>query len=60
MKKLKDNQSINDYDSLNQLLTLKAICSQLYIARNITLDAKVVEDQLRKIDELFRDKDNFN
>jgi len=59
-KKLKKSQDINDYDSLNQLLILKAICSQIYIARNISMNSDTIEEQLRKIDELFRDKDNFN
>lgn len=52
--------STTDYDGLNQLLILKAICNQIYIARNITMDSKTIEEQLKKIDELFRDKDNFN
>lgn len=59
MEKIK-KQNIADYDSLNQLLILKAICNQIYIARNITLDASTIEEQLRKLDQLFRDKDNFN
>jgi hypothetical protein len=60
MKKLKKDQSINDHDSLNQLLLLKAICSQIYIARNISMNNDIVEEQLKRIDSLFRDKDNFN
>lgn len=56
----KTKASITDFDSLNQLLILKAICNQIYIARNITLKPETIEEQLKKIDELFRDKDNFN
>lgn len=55
-----ENKTITDYDSLTQLLTLKAICNQIYIARNITLNTETIEEQLKKIDQLFRDKDNFN
>lgn len=56
----KKKKTITDYDGLNQLLTLKAICNQIYIARNITLNPDAIEEQLKKIDSLFRDKDNFN
>lgn len=60
MKKLKRQQDINELDSLNQLLILKAICAQIYVARNISLSPERIEEQMKKIDELFRDKDNFN
>lgn len=55
-----EQKYINEYDSLNQLLILKAICGQIYIARNITLNSETIEEQLKKIDSLFRDRDNFN
>lgn len=60
MEKLKKRQDINSFDSINQLMTLKAICAQIYIARNISLSPETIEEQMKKIDELFRDKDNFN
>lgn len=51
---------ITDYDGINQLLILKAICNQIYIARNISMNSEKVEEQLKRIDSLFRDKDNYN
>jgi hypothetical protein len=54
------NNVITDYDSLNQLLILKAICNQIYIARNISMNNETIEECLKRIDSLFRDKDNFN
>jgi 3-phosphoglycerate kinase len=53
-------KSITDYNLSDQLLILKAICNQIYIARNISLNNEIIEEQLRRIDSLFRDKDNFN
>jgi hypothetical protein len=35
------------------------ICIKIYNARNVTLDAKEIESQLRRIDKLFRDE-NLN
>jgi ketopantoate reductase len=35
------------------------ICIKIYNARNVTLDSKEIERQLRRIDKLFRDE-NFN
>jgi hypothetical protein len=60
MSKLKITKSINSNDSLNQLLLLKEICSKIYIARNISLSEDTIQEQLKRIDELFRDKDNYN
>jgi hypothetical protein len=60
MKKLKISKGINSNDSLNQLLILKEICGKIYIARNISLSEKTIQEQLAKIDELFRDKENLN
>lgn len=56
----KTKTSITDYDSINQLLILKAICNQIYIARNISMNSEEIEKQMKMIDSLFRDKDNFN
>lgn len=53
-------KAITDYDSINQLLILKAICNQIYIARNISMSSETVEEQMKRIDALFRDRDNFN
>lgn len=36
------------------------ICNRLYIARNISLSVEGVENCLKEIDNIFRDKDNFN
>lgn len=33
---------------------------QMYIARNITLDEKMMLKCLNQIDKWFRDKDNYN
>ena len=58
MKKVK--KDITSYDPIDRLLILTAICSQIYIARNISMSEETIQEQLKKIDELFRDKDNFN
>ena len=39
---------------------LRDICNRLYIARNISLSVEGVEDCLKEIDNIFKDKDNFN
>jgi hypothetical protein len=36
------------------------ICNRLYIVRNISLSVEGVENCLKEIDNIFRDKDNFN
>jgi hypothetical protein len=51
---------INKYDCLDQLLILKEICNKIYIARNISLDNDGVIEQLKEIDELFKENENYN
>lgn len=57
---MKKNISINDMNSTEQLLILKDVCNRIYIARNISLNEKTIHECLVKIDELFKDRDNFN
>jgi hypothetical protein len=52
--------NINDYNPTDQLILLKEICNTIYIARNISLSEQTIIDQLKRLDQLFRDKDNFN
>jgi hypothetical protein len=47
-------------DFIDQAGELQDICNRLYIARNISLSSEGVENCLREIDNIFRDKDNFN
>lgn len=47
-------------DFIDQADELRSICNRLYIARNIALSSKGVEECLKEIDNIFRDKDNFN
>ena len=47
-------------DFIDQSDELRDICNRLYIARNIALSVEGVENCLREIDNIFRDKDNFN
>ena len=47
-------------DFIDQAGGLQDICNRLYIARNISLSSEGVENCLKEIDNLFRDKDNFN
>jgi hypothetical protein len=47
-------------DFIDQAGELQDICNRLYIARNIALSSEGVEKCLKEIDNIFRDKDNFN
>jgi hypothetical protein len=47
-------------DFIDQAGELQDICNRLYIARNISLSSEGVENCWREIDNIFRDKDNFN
>jgi hypothetical protein len=47
-------------DFIDQSDELRDICNRLYIARNISLSVEGVENCLKEIDNIFRDKDNFN
>lgn len=53
-------KGVNDYPSFDQLMILKDLCHKIYIARNITLDQNVIMDNLKRIDILFRDTENYN
>lgn len=60
---MEDENTINldgSVDFINQAVELRDICNRLYIARNIALSVEGVENCLREIDNIFRDKDNFN
>jgi hypothetical protein len=48
------------YPETLQLLLLKNLCNKIYIARNISMSSEGVEEQLKVIDTLFRDEENFN
>jgi hypothetical protein len=56
----KDLKSISSYGSLDQLLILKTICHDIYIARNISMNQEKILDSLRKIDKIFVDSSNYN
>lgn len=47
---------INEQDSISQLMTLKAICSQIYVIRNeLGIGYQhLVENELKRIDDLFK------
>lgn len=55
-----DLKTINSYGRLDQLLILKIICHDIYIARNISMNQEKILDSLRKIDKLFVDRTNYN
>lgn len=60
---MEDENTINSdelVDFIKQAAELRDICNRLYIARNIALSVEGVENCLKEIDNLFRDKDNFN
>jgi hypothetical protein len=56
----KDLKSISSYGSLDQLLILKTICHDIYIARNISMNQEKILDSMRKIDKIFVDSSNYN
>lgn len=56
----KDLETINSYDVLDQLLILKTICHDIYIARNISMNQEKIIDSMKKIDRLFVERKNFN
>ena len=39
------------------LTECKDICNRIYIARNITMNADEIEEQMRRIDRLLREPD---
>lgn len=53
-------KNISTYSDQDQLMILSDLCHKIYIARNITLDTKTINDMLSRIDKLFRDNENFN
>lgn len=53
-------KALYHYKSLDQWMILKDLCYKIYIARNITLDPQDIEENLRRIDKLFRDDENYN
>jgi len=58
--KKEDLKYITKYDTLGQLMILKDICHKIYIARNITLNADTILEQMKSIDILFRNNENYN
>jgi len=56
----KDLKSISSYGSLDQLLILKTICHDIYIARNISMNQEKILDSMKKIDKIFVDSSNYN
>jgi hypothetical protein len=55
-----DLKAINSYSSLDQLLILKTICHDIYIARNISMSHEKILDSLKTIDKLFVERENYN
>lgn len=45
---------IHNYTQEEQLVLLKHICHQIFIARNISMNQEVILANLKKIDILFR------
>lgn len=56
----KDLETINSYDVLDQLLILKTICHDIYIARNIAMNQAKIINSMKKIDRLFVERSNYN
>ena len=56
----KDLETINSYDLLDQLLILKTICHEIYIARNISMNQEKIINSMKKIDRLFVERSNYN
>jgi len=55
-----DLKEINSYHNLDQLLILKSICHDIYIARNISMNQQKILDSMKAIDRLFVERENFN
>lgn len=53
-KKKKIKEQSPTYEEMRDIL------NQIYIARNITLNEKMMLKCLNQIDKWFRDKDNYN
>lgn len=53
-------KNITSYPEKKQHEILHGICAMIYVARNISMDEECILRQLRKIDRLFRDDENFN
>ena len=53
-------KNIDTYPESEQMLILRYVCNQLYIARNISLSEENMLELLEFIDRLFKDPDNFN
>ena len=54
------NQTLVYNDYLDLYKKCHDICAKIYIARNITLDERVIINQLKEIDKLLADKEKFN
>lgn len=45
---------IHQYTQEERLFLLNQICSEIYIARNISMDQKTIIDNLERIDKIYR------
>ena len=48
------SKMIHEYTQEERLFLLNQICSEIYIARNISMDQKTILDNLKKIDKIYR------